>query len=532
MSHYPSAEPAKPITNTINNGNYSFDNEETERRYTEAKKGVQQVGVIQRVKNGTLQLLRSMKGDFPELANDKRFIKAREELRMLGRKRAAQVHKAMKTFTENLKYLNTRQLDLFGRMRLLDDLMWRKQQVPNAELPFGFTDEMLKKEHAKFSKIVKSDTAVQKAIEAEEKTMREISKEFVNLAGQLGLKLDDSFKNPHYFRHSILEYASTAAVGKRSSESTSIQADDSLQEIVDKELNNIRNRSWLKRYKGSKLDIYSDYVMAMSEVRSQMLMDIETMKTLIEIKKEHDIAPRLRERIKQAFRQAQDGVERHHQTEGVNLSDIIPEGYEIYNPVGGRLIQSANSPMENALAMAIDDASEKTGIPLDEILATYGLNDNEIFNQLWVIPKEIKETLKKMSKRRDRGIVGNTAKTLTTWWKKAVLYSPTRNLRYNLRNFSGDLDAIIAGNPGALRFFPQAIRELTAHYRNKGTSKDLQDYLDRSGGLNIESMNLTEQDIANLQELAEQTDKNNSVPKKAWDAVKKFFARECRQNID
>ena len=266
-----SAEPAKPA----NKGYYSFENEESERRYIEAKHGAQQVGVLQRVKNGTTQLLKSMKGDFPELAGDKRFLKAREALRMLGRKRSAQVHKAMKTFTENLKNLNTRQLDLFGRMRLLDDLMERKRQVKNADLPFGFTDEMLKKEHAKFSKIVKSEPAVQKAIAAEEATMKEISSEFVSLTGQLGLHLEEKFKNPHYFRHSILEYASTAAAGIRSFEDTSIQADDSLQGIVDKELNNIRNRSWLKRYKGSKLDINSDYVMAMGEVRSQMLMDIE-----------------------------------------------------------------------------------------------------------------------------------------------------------------------------------------------------------------------------------------------------------------
>ena len=85
-----------------------------------------------------------------------------------------------------------------------------------------------------------------------------------------------------------------------------------------------------------------------------------------------------------------------------------------------------------------------------------GEKGEEYFNQLMVLPNQVVENLKKMSKSRDRGMLGNTARTLTSWWKKAVLYSPTRNLRYNFRNITGDIDALIAGNPGALRHFGKA----------------------------------------------------------------------------
>ncbi|MBQ6775248.1 MAG: hypothetical protein IJP53_02210, partial [Synergistaceae bacterium] len=222
-----------------------------------------------------------------------------------------------------------------------------------------------------------------------------------------------------------------------------------------------------------------------------------------------------------------DGNERHNQGEGANLSDIIPEGYALYNPAGSRLIQSANTAAENVLAMAIDDAAEETGLPLDEIINSMGANGEEFFNQLWIIPKEIKETLRNMSKGRDRGLLGNTAKAITTAWKKLVLFSPTRNLKYNFRNFTGDLDAVIAGNPNALKFFGQAVRELTAHFTKNKTTQDLKDYMERSGGMNADSMAFNDSEIKELQNMAEiLKDEKASIPKKGWNLIKKFFANE------
>ena len=85
-----------------------------------------------------------------------------------------------------------------------------------------------------------------------------------------------------------------------------------------------------------------NYFQAMGEVEAQMRMDNETMKTLIAIKQKYDKAPELRAALKQAFNKAQkSGQESYSQGEGFNLSDIIPEGYTLYNPAGSRLIQSA-----------------------------------------------------------------------------------------------------------------------------------------------------------------------------------------------
>ena len=499
-----------------------FANEETERRYRDSLKGVQQLGLLGKIKHSTMSLIRSMKGDYPELGEGLKF--AKEQFRMLQRKKSSQVKQAMQSFIENMRGLDSYQRDLFGRKRLLDDLRWRKQNYPDAELPFGFTDDMLKKEGERFDKLAKSDSAVMQAIQREEQTMKDISSEFISLAKELGLNLEGVLRNPHYYRHTVLEYANAAAL----SMPRSVQKSNaSLQDFVDSQLRGVTGRGYLKRYRGSALDISTNYVQANGEVRAQMLMDIEVMKALGQIKKKYDIAPKLKQKLRTALGQAQqNNVETHNQPsiDDQTISDIIPEGYTLYDPAGGRLIQSANSSAENIISMAVDDAARQSGLPLDRLLRSLGSLGEDAINRLLVIPNEIALTLDKMSKARDRGMLGNAAKLLTNWWKLSVLFSPMRNMKYNVRNFTGDLDALIAGNPTALKFFPQAVKELTAHYRGKNTTQDLQDYIDRSGGLNIDSMQITPNEVNALQEIAE--NEPTSLGKKGWNLIKKFFKNE------
>ena len=85
-----------------------FANEETERRYRDSLKGVQQLGLLGKIKHSTMGLIQSMKGDFPELSGDAMKF-AKEQFRMLQRKKSSQVKQAMQTFTENLRGLDTYQ---------------------------------------------------------------------------------------------------------------------------------------------------------------------------------------------------------------------------------------------------------------------------------------------------------------------------------------------------------------------------------------------------------------------------------------
>lgn len=509
----------------------SFERAETERRISEAEKGVQPISLSERVKKVGTKVKNSLfKGAYPLLtskeAEAKGLLKAKNHLLKLENDLAKGVINQMKQINKTLKPLNEYQRKLFTRKRMLDDLMWRKENKPDARLPFDFDEDYLRKEHERFTRMAEKDPAVMKAIELEEQENKRITSEFSNVAGQLGLNVAKVFNNPHYFRHIVLEYANTAfSRGKLNREYSTIS------DMVDDTLNGVLGR--LYRYKGSDKDINANYAQVMAETRANMAADIEIMKTLAKLKQDFDKSAEVKGKLKQALKS--DGQEKHSQGEGMNFDDIIPDGYVLFDPVASRLVQSASSPNENLVSMTLDDISEETGLPLNSIMEAlsgeaefYSQDGDNFINRLWVIPKELADTLKNMGQKRDRGMLGTTARVLTSWWKRSVLYSPFRNLKYNFRNLTGDLDAIIAGKPEAMRFARQAMTELWGYYRNNKTNPILQGFIDRSGGMRVESMNINQSEIENYRELIEEINNNpdRSIPRKAWDNVRRFFALE------
>ena len=504
---------------------WHFQNEDTEKRYLAPKNGSIKENIGSRVKNSAVRLINSFKGDFNNLSDNDDLLFAKEAFRDLQRQKSAAIHKATMSFVNSLKELSPSEKDFFERKRLLDDLMWRKNELPDAKLPFGFTSESLKQEFKRFSDQMNEHKwifqRVSNAIQKEENFMADTNKKMVELAKKLGVNLDGVFRNPHYYRHTILEYAN-ATNNIKHNKSNHLS---NTQNFVDKEMNKILNRSYLKKYKGSDLDINSNYIEANGEVRAQMLMDIATMETLLKTKEQYDIAPRIRNLMNKSFKSNKNHYT-FSQNEKSSLSDFVPDGYDIYNPAGSGLIFSANSVHENILNSVVNDISEQSGIPVDKLLSEF-VDDDE-FNQLMILPTQIVDTLKELSKKRGRGMLGTIGKEITDKWKRSVLYSPIHVFKQNFRNFTGDLDAMIAGNPDSLKYTKQAIKELTDYfYRGKEPTKDLQDYIDRNGGaLFIETMReaFTDNALKELKSLKQNfKDNNSNIFSKTFKTVKDSF---------
>ncbi|MBR1485749.1 MAG: hypothetical protein IJ597_00655, partial [Synergistaceae bacterium] len=454
----------------------------------------------ERVNNVGRKIAECFKGNFSNL-NALIHLSAKEEFRALKNRVSAAQKQAAKTFKENLGKLNDYEMDLFGRMRLLDDLVWRKNKVKDAKLPFNFTDESLRSEHERFKKMVEENPKVKAAIEAEERVNRGITGEFVSLAKELGFKIDDIFSNPHYYRHIVLEYANAAGVVRDGKNGGFITGDSSDPAV--RKMREILGRDYMKRYKGSDKDISTDYTQANFEVRAQMLADIEVMKTIKKIKQQYDKSSECKEVLRKVL--YGDG-NKFNQGESVNLSEVIPEGYEIFTPAGSGLVKMTNSVHENIIMQGIQEQADKYGVPIDEILSTEMLaTDEEIFNQLLVLPKEIAVTFKEMAKSRNRSTIGAIAKKITGAWKTwATVANPLRTLRFNLRNFTGDFDAMIAGKPNAIKFIPRAIKELAS----SEATQDLQDFLNRqSGNIAIGDFVFENDEIQKLDEAFKNTPK-------------------------
>lgn len=508
-----------------------FPNQEAEQRFMDAMKAAPKPGIIGRMRQSIRDIAESIKGgDYSDITNSPRkndpqlrLNDALQAFRNLGRAKISAADKAVTVMTDIIRPLNHKQRDLLNTYTVIRDIMFQIEDMPGSPISFGLTEQEVREMHRKITPMVIEDKAVDSAIKQLDETRKAQAEDFKKYAKILGLNMDGLFRNPDYFRRRVIQYLDAARSGRRT---TSARGNLDIQGRYDSELRDIMGHGFFRKRKGTLLDYVTDYVQANAEVRAQLAQDIETMKTLLQIKKDFDIAPRLRKQYglkspqldidfdeSQTFSQSGDEEQK-------TIHDVIPDGYEAFDPSATRLIETAKSAPENLMSMIANDIAEQNGVPVDEILERLGIQNDA---NIMVIPIEIANTLRKMAKSRHRGMLGQAAKDLTTWWKRSVLFTPTRNLLYNIRNFTGDLDALIAGNPRALRQLPQAVRELTGYYLHHGNegyeaSQDLQDYIRLSGTLGIQYLNLSAKDaqaILDLIPVPETTKNGRKFPKRA-----------------
>jgi hypothetical protein len=86
---------------------------------------------------------------------------------------------------------------------------------------------------------------------------------------------------------------------------------------------------------------------------------------------------------------------------------------------------------------------------------------------------------------------------LVRQWKAVMIKWPHRIFNYNVRNFFGDLDAMLATAPGAIRLVPRAVVELYNFFTDKSVSNMMRGYI-WMGGLNT---GLSEVEMRNFQKM-------------------------------
>jgi hypothetical protein len=114
-----------------------------------------------------------------------------------------------------------------------------------------------------------------------------------------------------------------------------------------------------------------------------------------------------------------------------------------------------------------------------------------------VIPNELATTLDAMKNQNTLGWLDQAFRVPLGYWKRWVLINPRRVLKYNLNNLSGDLDAVIAGSPKAIKKLPQAIKELYAVMRGEKPSVRYREALQRG----VFDTGLTVQEIPEINKL-------------------------------
>lgn len=114
-----------------------------------------------------------------------------------------------------------------------------------------------------------------------------------------------------------------------------------------------------------------------------------------------------------------------------------------------------------------------------------------------VIPEEIAKTGEELLGKQ-RGAMNNIiTREIVRQWKAVMIKWPHRIFNYNVRNFFGDLDAMLATAPGAINFVPRAIVELHNFFTDKSVSNMMRGYI-WMGGLNT---GLSEVEMRNFQKM-------------------------------
>ena len=161
----------------------------------------------------------------------------------------------------------------------------------------------------------------------------------------------------------------------------------------------------------------------------------------------------------------------------VTWQDLIPEGYVEWQPREGSVFYMASSIPEHVAEALYSEALESVGVTGDMLKKV--LAKGQKFPAM-VVKEEVALTLDNLvtSINKDNPFV-----QVLRAWKQWQLISPKRFLKYNIRNFTGDLDALIAGNPRAILKVPQAWAELRKAFFSKGheMSPMLEEWFKRGG---------------------------------------------------
>jgi hypothetical protein len=148
----------------------------------------------------------------------------------------------------------------------------------------------------------------------------------------------------------------------------------------------------------------------------------------------------------------------------------------------------------------------------------------------WMIPEELAATLDEFrATPADEGVVDQILRGTMTSWKQWTLFNPMHVVKYFTNNMSGDLDISLAYDPGIMKEFAGAAKDLWNYYIKKG--KPTADILEAirlavvgSGFSMTEIKDISEEGIFSLL-----TGKDPGPITKAWRGIKTL--NDFRENI-
>ncbi|MEJ2655607.1 MAG: hypothetical protein P8012_00215 [Desulfobacterales bacterium] len=455
-------------------------NKDLEENWKKAH-GVKKESVFARIGQTMRSMGQKMTREFEHMPKTGEFAEAGFALRKLAKQKDVAMERAIKDIGGVVLRLDKKDFNLFERKVFIDDMV--ETATEGKKLPFGLDQKKAETERARLDAYIKNSPIVEDALNRRGQVWDKIKSDYSDSMKSIGFNVEERFSRKNYFRHQVLEYVNMKGLfgtGKR--------------------LKTPTNRGFLKSRQGSALDINTNYLEAEHEIMAQMIYDTEIAKTIKRIDDKYNIIDKLRKQAKK---------------EKTTYDQIIPEGYIEWQPREGNVFYMADTIPARLAEKITSGAIEELGISAKDIGKALAMGGKR---RSMVIKQELADTLDNLYKTRSENPLLEARRKIMRGWKIWQLISPRRYPKYNLRNITGDLDAVIAGNPAHLKKVPEAVKDLYQGFVHKKMSPDLQDFFERGGmGATLQAQEMGSiNSLKMFAKMIERKGELKNIPFKAW----------------
>jgi hypothetical protein len=476
-------------------------NQEVELRWKLAK-GIKKESLPLKIKKGFVKGVQSFQRKYPELDTKQEVdAKVNDILRNFENVSEFSKAAATKVIQGITAQLGKKKYDVFSRKIILEDLKkdinkglynyedLETGEIKQKELPFGYKNlEEINIDLKQYNKIIESNTDIKSSLDARNSFINTLKKELVenNLLPEKVLDYES------YFHHQVLEKLAEKNFKGVGTGSQKVK---------------LGKKGFQKKRIGSSKDFNTDYLESEFEVISQSLSQLETVKTLKELRAITDISESLKVLAKEQ-----------------NIKDykkLTPEGYVVWKPKYGNHFYLANSLTEKTLDAVMSGTKTLEDSDVKKVLAIGR-------NQEWIIPKHIAETLDNLKDYGKDSAPAELSKSLLSSWKQWVLINPFRVLKYNINNMSGDLDITFAYDPAIIKKSPSAAKDLLSYTRGKAPTPEILEAIKYGvigSGMTIKEI----PDISKIGLFKVLTGENPNLIQKYWNNLKDYT--QWRENI-
>jgi hypothetical protein len=248
----------------------------------------------------------------------------------------------------------------------------------------------------------------------------------------LGILPKEVLDDARYYHRQVMEYANLK------NRLTGVGPDAHLGPDT-----HLRKKGYQKDRKGGG-DFNTAYEQAEFEYLTHAYKQIAAHETIARVKKDFDIAGKLRAE------------------HGDQWQDNIPEGHTLWSPKEGTEFARVMTVNEAVVQKLLSGMADELGdVKVREMFA-------RVAGKLLALPEHIAKQLDATRAKPDT-FVENMAASAMASWKQWTLLNPARALKYNINNFTGDMDGAMAADPRILLGVVASVKDLARDVRQKAS---------------------------------------------------------------